>query len=100
MKTRTCPNCGHQYSRFDYIKKLFFKNMYTNVECQNCKQEITVDLSRRIFVAIAFGFWMIFTNTAISSFDMNAVMWIIAISIFLIVTLYIFTFDTFKKADS
>ena len=97
MKKRVCPDCNYKYSKLEYIKVFVFTT-WTDVECINCKQKITIDLSRRIIVAFAFGFWGIILNTAISHFDMTPLLWLLMISVFLIVGLYIFSFDTFKKA--
>jgi CXXC-20-CXXC protein len=97
MKTRTCPNCNYQYSRWEYVKKIFFMTIWSDVECKDCGQSITIDLSRRIIVAFAFGFWAIILNTAISYYDMTLKLWLLAITVFLMVSLYIFTFDAFKK---
>ena len=102
MKTRTCPHCGYQYSRIDYIKKVYFKFSGNSWECLNCKQKITIDMKRRFLVAITFGLWFIILNTAKSylDVDMDTLMWIIFVFIFLIGSIFIFTFDTFKKADN
>jgi len=99
MKTRTCPNCGYQYSRMDYIKKLWNKFLGDSWECPNCKQKITFDMKRRILVVIFFGLWIIVVNTAKSYLEMDTLMWITLPLIFLIGTIFIFTFDTFKKAN-
>lgn len=98
MKTRTCPNCDHQYSRLEYFKT-FINTIWTDVECRRCNQKMTIDLTRRIFVALAFGFWLILVNTTATYLDMNPMLWVLMISVFLIGSLFIFTFDTFKKVD-
>jgi len=79
--------------------KTFVNTIWTNVECKRCKQQMTIDLSRRILVALAFGFLMIIVNTATSYLDMNPILWVLVIGVLLIGSLFIFTFDTFKEVD-
>ena len=96
---RACPSCNYQYSRLEYVKNVFFMTIWTDVECKNCNQNFTIELSRRIILAFAFGFWSIVVNTARTSLVMNNFLWIILIAFLLAGGLFIFTFDNFKKVD-
>lgn len=96
---RTCPNCNYQYSRLEYVKDVFFMTIRTDIECKNCNQNFTIELSRRIILAFAFGFWLILVNTARTSLDMNNFLWMILIVFLLAGGLFIFTFDNFNKVD-
>jgi len=79
--------------------KSFVDTIWNNAECKHCKQQMTIDLSRRIIVAFAIGFWGIIANTIVSYLNMSPTLWVLVISIFLTGGFFIFTFDTFKKVD-
>jgi hypothetical protein len=79
--------------------KSFVDTIWNNVECKHCKQKMTIDLSRRIIVAFAIGFWGIIGNTTVSYLDMSPIIWILVIGIFITGGFFIFTFDTFTKVD-
>lgn len=97
MKSRTCPYCGFKYSRFEYVKKLFSKCIWSKWECPNCKNEITFDNKRRILIAISFGLWMFILNIVKSYFYKTPIMWIIFLVFSLIGSIFIFTYDNFSK---
>ncbi len=97
MKIRTCPYCGYKYSRIDYVKRLLFKFIWSKWGCPKCEQEITFDNKRRLLGAISFGLWMLILNVAKSYFEMNLILWLLFIVVFLLGTIFIFTFDNFTK---
>lgn len=97
MKIRTCPHCGYQYSRIDYVKKLFFKFIWSKWSCLKCGQEITFDIKRRFFVAISFALWLLTVNIVKNYFTMDLILWVLVVIILSLGSLFIFTFDNFTK---
>ena len=98
MKTRTCPYCNHQYTRIDYVKKLLLKLIWSKWDCSECGEKITFDSNRRIWVALVFGVWYFILNMIIIKLEMNLSLWILFLFLFLIGSIFIFTFDNFKKS--
>jgi rubredoxin len=103
MKIRTCPLCGYQYSLYEYVGKVIFKIVDSEWNCPVCKKKITFDFSRRVIVALCCGAFYIIISLLISVLNdvlgMSPLIWIAVLSIYLIFSIFIFTFDTFKKAD-
>ncbi len=97
MKIRTCPYCNYKYSRYDYLKRLLFKVLWSEWNCHNCNQKITFEVKRRLNVGLSFGLWLAALSIVRSSFEMSWVLWIVYGIILLIGTFYIFTFDNFAK---
>lgn len=99
MKSRTCLYCGYKYSRIEYVKKLLFKHIWSNWECPKCKQEITFDDKRRFLVALLFGIWIFILRMATQYFNMDLILWLLFGVLFLVGSIFIFTFDRFKKTN-
>jgi len=103
MNIRTCPHCNYKYSIAEYIKQVLFKFVYSEWDCRNCHKKITFNSKRRMNVALTFGGLYILLSALISiikdTIGMSPVRWTILLAFYLIVSIFIFTFDTFKKAD-
>ncbi len=52
MRSRTCPNCDYTYSLKEYLKKPFWKGVFSHWRCVNCGKALTTSTSRRILLAI------------------------------------------------
>ncbi len=102
MKIRTCPHCNYKYSTGEYIKKILFKLVFSEWDCKNCGKKISFDFGRRVIVALCFGGLYILLSALISVLraktGMTPLMWICLFVIYLAGSIFIFTFDTFKKA--
>ena len=103
MRTRTCPNCSYKYSINEYLKKLVFKLVYAEWECPDCHGKLTFDYGRRVILALCFGGLTIVFSFLISilrkTIEMTLFMWVAAIVLFVVFSLFIFTFDTFKTVE-
>ncbi len=97
MKVRTCPYCNYQYSRLEYLKNMFVKFSYSEWDCKNCKKEITFSIKTRLLTALFIVFWVFLMSNVKSYLEMNLLLWIIFVVIFMLGQFLIFTFDTFKK---
>ncbi len=99
MKIRTCPHCQYQYSLKDYFFKLGFKSLGEKWHCLNCGQPITFSGKRRVGLVAVFGVLLLgllyFKNTFSEGIGMLLFLFL---SMLIIGGLFIFTFDTFKKA--
>jgi CXXC-20-CXXC protein len=103
MRTRTCPNCSYKYSISEYLKKLVFKLVYAEWECPGCHGKLTFHYGRRVILALCFGGLTIVFSFLVSilrkTIEMTLVMWVAAIVLFVVFSLFIFTFDTFKTVE-
>lgn len=103
MKIRTCPHCGYKYSISEYIQKVVFKVVFSEWGCRNCSKKITFDFGRRVLVALCFGGFYILLSIFIAFLknilEMTPLMWISLFIIYAVGSIFIFTFDTFKKAE-
>jgi hypothetical protein len=103
MKIRTCPHCGYKYPISEYVKKIVFKIVFSEWDCPRCSQKITFDFGRRVKVALCFGGLYILLSLLSSflknRFGITPLMWIVLIVFFIIGTIFIFTFDTFRKVE-
>lgn len=103
MKIRTCPHCGYKYPISEYVKKIVFKIVFSEWDCKNCNKKITFDFGRRVKVALCFGGLYILLSLCTSflknRFGMTPLLWIVIIAIFIMCSVFIFTFDTFKKVE-
>jgi CXXC-20-CXXC protein len=98
MKSRTCPHCNYQYSVAEY-RKLLLKFVFSEWNCKNCNKKLTFDMKRRVIVALAFGCLYVAIFSIKDAIGMTPMRWTALLSIYIIGSLYIFTFDTFKKAE-
>jgi hypothetical protein len=48
-------------------------------------------------IAVAFLLWIIATNLIVDYFELNSILWVFIVLAYIPGTVYIFTFDTFKK---
>jgi CXXC-20-CXXC protein len=103
MNIRTCPHCDYKYSIREYVKKILFKFVYSEWDCQNCSKKITFDFNRRLWVAMGFGCLYILLFFLISiiknNIGMNLITWILLLAGYITGSIFIFTFDTFKKTE-
>jgi hypothetical protein len=103
MKIRTCPHCGYKYPISEYVRKIVFKIVFSEWDCPDCRKRITFDFGRRVKVALCFGALYILLSLVTSflknRFAMTPLMWIVLIAFFIIGSIFIFTFDTFKKVE-
>jgi hypothetical protein len=103
MKIRTCPHCGYKYPVSEYVKKIVFKLVFSEWDCPVCMKKLTFDFSRRVKVALCFGGLYVLLSLLITflknRFGMTPLMWIVLLVLFIIGSIFIFTFDTFKKAE-
>ncbi len=99
MKSRTCPHCNYKYSISEYRKQLLFKLVFSKWNCKNCNKKLTFNFTRRIIVALAFGSFYIALFSLQNVFRMTPLIWVALITIYAIGSFFIFTFDTFKKAE-
>jgi prepilin signal peptidase PulO-like enzyme (type II secretory pathway) len=101
MKIRTCPHCGYRYSIGEYVKKIVFKIVISEWNCKACNKKITFDFGRRVIVALCFGGLLILLSILLaflkSHIGMTPLMLMVLIAVFIIGSILIFTFDTFKK---
>ncbi|MCB8994565.1 MAG: hypothetical protein H6538_03045 [Bacteroidales bacterium] len=101
MKSRTCPNCGHQYSFFDYYKKLIFKLIDSKWKCAKCGSELTFSVGRRTLLAIIsmipIGFNGIITRFFTIHLDLSRnLSFALFVLIFIIWALFVYSFDSFE----
>lgn len=103
MNIRTCPHCNYKYSIPEYVKQILLKVVFSEWDCKNCNKKITFNFKRRVIVALAFGGLYIVLFALISiiknAIGMNPFKWIILLAIYFIGSIFIFTFDTFKKVE-
>jgi CXXC-20-CXXC protein len=103
MKIRTCPHCNYKYSLSEYVKNIVFKFVFSEWACPKCSKKITFDFGRRVIVALCFGGLYILLSLLISflrnEIGMTPFMWIVLLVLYVIGSVFIFTFDTFRKAD-
>ena len=99
MKTRTCPHCNYKYSITEYWKQVLFKLVFSEWNCKNCSKKLTFNFTRRIFVALAFSSLYIALFSLKNAFVMTPLRWAALLTIYIICSFFIFTFDTFKKAE-
>jgi hypothetical protein len=102
MDIRTCPHCLYKYSKAEYVKKILFKFIFSVWDCKNCGNKITFNFNRRLIVALSFGALYIALSALVSVIKnfigMTPVKWVALLAIYIIGSIFIFTFDTFKKA--
>jgi len=96
MKVRTCPHCDYKYTIIEYLKS-FFITTRSELKCINCESYIKVDFSRRVIIAVVFLLLIIATNVIVDYFELNSILWVFIVLAYIPGTVYIFTFDTFKK---
>src|SRR5512133_1238055 len=99
MKSRTCPHCNYQYSVNEYRKDLLFKFVFSKWNCKNCNKKISFNFARRNIVALAFGSLLVALLSLQNAIKMTSLIWSASLTIYIIASFYIFTFDTFKKAE-
>jgi CXXC-20-CXXC protein len=103
MNIRTCPHCDYQYSISEYVKKDLFKVVFSEWDCKNCNKRITFDFNRRVIVALCFGalylILSLFLTLLKNEIKMTPLMWIGLLVIYILGSIFIFTFDTFKKTN-
>ena len=103
MKIRTCPHCTYKYSLPEYVKQILFKVISSVWKCKNCNKKITFNSKRRANVAFVFGGWFLalfgFVALIKNSTEMSTFIWIIISAAYIIGGIFIFTFDTFEKAE-
>ena len=99
MKTRTCPHCNYKYSITEYLKQVLFKFVFSEWNCKNCNKKLTFNFKRRVIVALAFGSLYVALFSLKNTIGMTPLRWAALLTIYIIGSFYIFTFDTFKKAE-
>ncbi len=99
MRTRTCPHCNYKYSLNEYRKQVLFKFVFSEWNCKNCNKKLTFNFARRTIVALAFGCLGVALATLQNAIVMTPLIWAVSITIYVIGTFFIYTFDTFKKAE-
>lgn len=98
MRTRTCPHCGYKYSLRDY-SHLLLNFVFTEFNCKNCHRRLTINFARRIIVAIAFACFYVALFSLKNLVLMTPLRWTGLLAIYIFGSLFIFTFDTFKKVE-
>ena len=99
MNIRTCPHCNYKYSIPEYRKQVLFKFVFLEWECKNCNKKITFNFKRRVIVALAFGGLYVILFALKNTIGMTPVRWVALFTIYIVGSFFIFTFDTFKKAE-
>jgi hypothetical protein len=99
MKSRTCPHCNYKYSITEYRKQVLPKLVFSEWNCKNCNKKLTFNFARRIIVALAFGSLLVALLSLRNAILMNPLRWAALLTIYIIGSFFIFTFDTFKKVD-
>ncbi len=64
MKNRTCPNCGYQYSFFNYCGKSLFRTSDSTWHCPNCKKVLSFTKKSR-FITILGSMLPVLFNSLI-----------------------------------
>jgi CXXC-20-CXXC protein len=104
MKVRTCPHCGYKYPIGEYVKKIVFRIVFSEWDCPSCNKRITFDFGRRVKVALCFGGLYILLSLFVSflkmRFGMTPFLWVVLLVVFITGSIFIFTFDTFRKVES
>ena len=99
MKSRTCPNCSYTYSLKQYLKKPFWKGVFSHWKCANCGRALTFSTSRRILLAIvgvAPAVLIPYITRFFIAADFSAVLsWTGAIILVLVWTIGVFSFEIF-----
>jgi CXXC-20-CXXC protein len=103
MNHRTCPHCSYKFSFWQYLLNPFFKGVYSEWKCVNCGIFLTIDIKRRwllSFLGIVPTVYAPQLAELFQSFGLNSeISWITAISLLLLWTLTIFSFDRFELPE-
>ena len=99
MDVRTCPHCNYKYSVPEYRNQVLFKFRFLEWNCKNCNKKLTFNIARRIIVALAFGSLLMALLSLQNVIVMTSIRWAALLTIYIIGSFFIFTFDTFKKAE-
>ncbi len=99
MKSRTCPYCNYKYSVTEYRKQVLFKLVFSEWNCKNCNKKLTFNYARRVIVALAFGSLLVALLSLQNAMQITPLRWAALFIIYIIASFFIFTFDTFKKAE-
>ena len=99
MNTRTCPHCNYKYSIPEYRNQILFRYRFLEWNCKNCNKKLTFNFKRRVIVALAFGSLYVALFSLKNTIGMTPLRWAALLTIYIIGSFYIFTFDTFKKAE-
>ena len=99
MNTRTCPHCNYKYSIPEYRNQILFRFRFLEWNCKNCDKKITINFKRRFNVALTFlGIYVILfaaKNTGAMTYQIWATLFVLCT----IGAIFIFAFDSFKKAE-
>jgi CXXC-20-CXXC protein len=99
MDVRTCPHCNYKYSVPEYRNQVLFKFRFLEWNCKNCNKKLTFNFKRRVIVALAFVGIYVILFALKNAFGMTPLRWAALLTIFIFGSVFIFTFDTFKKAE-
>lgn len=97
MKPRTCPHCNYQYPFSRYLSRLFFKTWKSVWPCSNCHKPITFNRKRRFTLAVLFGLWIFILILGREVINNSTIKWVVSTALFLIGSVYIYSFDIFDK---
>jgi len=99
MNTRTCPHCNYKYSIPEYRNQILFRFRFLEWNCKNCNKKIAINSKRRFNVALTFlGIYVILfaaKNTGAMTYQIWATLFVLCT----IGAIFIFAFDSFKKAE-
>ena len=99
MDVRTCPHCNYKYSVPEYRNQVLLKFRFLGWNCKNCNKKLSFNFGRRIIVALAFCSLFVAVLSLRNTIGMTPLRWSALITICIIGSFFIFTFDTFKKAE-
>lgn len=99
MKTRTCPHCNYRYSLEEYLKKPFFKGVFSSWNCLNCGKQLTTEENRRwllsflaVVPAVGFPYLIGWISEQGLPYILSAVL---AFALLALYEILIFSFDRF-----
>ena len=97
MNIRTCPHCNYKYSVPEYLSEVLFKFVFLEWNCKNCNKKISFDFKRRVILALAFAVLYVILFALKDTINMTPLRWAVLLTLYIIGSIFIFTFDTFKK---
>lgn len=99
MKSRTCPNCDYTYSLKEYLKKPFWKGVFSHWKCVQCGKVLTASTSRRFVLALLGAAPAVLiphvVNFLISAEFSPELSWVSTIILFMVWALGVFSFEIF-----
>lgn len=99
MSIRTCPHCNYKYSISEYKNQILFKFRFLGWNCENCNKKITFNYKRRVIVVLAFVSIFVILYELKNAIWMTPLSWAALLVIYILGSFFIFTLDTFKKAE-